>query len=253
LRLIEELWWYQNESREAAWELAGNQLRWYIQLRPNPIPDETVRATLEQAGQVAPDDDRIWLWKANRAIRTKSYDEAARWLDRCLERRPQDVAVWQARLDWAVATHRVAVAREALKHLPAAESNPAQVEKLAAWFAAQRGDDETERKSLEHLIAADPTDFAALDRLVELHLKNGQSDVAAALRRQKDKIAGLQARYDKLFKRHQPRRDAAEMARIAEQLGRRFEARAFLTIALGASPDRADLRRDLARLAQIRD
>ena len=34
--------------------------------------------------EVAPDDDRIWLWKANLAIRTKSYEEAARWIDLCL-------------------------------------------------------------------------------------------------------------------------------------------------------------------------
>ena len=63
-----------------------------------------------------------------------------------------------------------------MKHLPAAEWNSAQVEKLAAWFAAQRGDDEAERSALERLIAADPTDFAALDRLIELLVKNGQPD-----------------------------------------------------------------------------
>ena len=40
------------------------------------------------------------------------------------------------------------------------------------------------------------------------------------------------------------------MGRLAEQLGRRFEAKAFLTVAIASSPDRADIRRDLARLAQ---
>ena len=38
------------------------------------------------------------------------------------------------------------------------------------------------------------------------------------------------------------------MARLAEQLGRRFEARAFLTLAISEDPDRDDLRRDLQRL-----
>jgi thioredoxin-like negative regulator of GroEL len=250
LRVLEALWRHQNESGEADPEWARILLWLYIQYRSNPIPEAAIRAILEQAGQVAPNDDRIWLWKANLAIRTKSYEVAARWLDRCLERRPEDIAVWQARLDWAVATQHVGVAREALKHLPAAESNPAQVEKLAAWFAAQRSDDEAERNSLERLIVADPTDIAALDRLVDLHLKNGQSDLAAALHHRKDEIARLQARYAKLVKRHQPRRDAAEMARVAEQLGYRFEAKAFLTIALAARPDRDDFRRDLARLAR---
>jgi thioredoxin-like negative regulator of GroEL len=250
LRLLEAIWWHQNESGEAAPEWASNLLWLYIQYRSNPIPEEAIRAILEQAGQVAPDDDRIWLWKANLAIRTKSYEEAARWLDRCLERRPEDVAVWQARLDWAVATYRVGAAREALKHLPAAGSNRAQVEKLAAWFAAQRGDDDAERKSLERLIVADPSDIAAIERMVDLHLKNGQFDVSVALRQRKDEIARLQARYAKLVKRHQPRRDAAEMARVAEQLGYRFEAKAFLTIALAARPYRDYFRRELARLAQ---
>jgi thioredoxin-like negative regulator of GroEL len=250
MQVIETLWLHHNELGEAASETAINQLWLYIQLPSNQVPDETFRANLERAGLLAPDDDRVWLSKANLAIRTQSYEEAARWLGRCLARRPEDVAVWRARLDWALATRRVAVAREALKHLPAAESNSAEVEKLAAWFAAQRGDDKAERTSLERLIAADPTDFAAVDRLIELRTKNGQPDVALALRRRKDEVARLQARYQKLFKRHQPRRDAAEMARLAEQLGRRFEAKAFFTIALASARDAAGIRRDFARLTQ---
>jgi hypothetical protein len=38
------------------------------------------------------------------------------------------------------------------------------------------------------------------------------------------------------------------MAYLAEQLGRRFEARAYLTLAIAADPDREDLRRHLTRL-----
>ena len=40
------------------------------------------------------------------------------------------------------------------------------------------------------------------------------------------------------------------MARLAEQLGREFEARAFLTLAVAENPDREDLRRELGRLIQ---
>ncbi len=247
MQLIEALWRAHNQSGEAASETAINQLRLYIQLRSSPIPDDTIRAVLDRAGRVAPDDDRIWLGKANLAIRTGAYDEAAHWLDRCLERRPEDLAVWDARLHWAMATQRVSMARESLKHLPAAEFNSAQVEKLAAWFASRRRDQEAEQRRLERLIAADPSDVDALDRLIELHSKNGQSAAADELRQRKAEITQLQARYRKLYARHQPRRDAVEMAHLAERLGRRFEARAFLTIAL-AAPDRPDIRRDLARL-----
>jgi thioredoxin-like negative regulator of GroEL len=250
MKLIEAQWRHHNDAGQAASEIAINQLRLYLEIRSEPVSVESIRAVLDQAGRLAPNDDSIWLWKAKLAIRTESYDEAARLLDLCLERRPEDVGVWRGRLDWAVATIHVGAAREALKHLPAAESNSAQIEKLAAWFAAQRGDDEAERSSLQSLIAADPTDFAALERLIELLVKTGQPDLAAALRRRKDEIERVQARYWKLFTRRQTRRDAPEMARLAEQLGFRFEARAFLTIALAAAPGDAGLRRDLDRLVQ---
>jgi hypothetical protein len=40
------------------------------------------------------------------------------------------------------------------------------------------------------------------------------------------------------------------MARLAERLGRGFEARAFLTVATAVDPRRVELRRELARLEQ---
>jgi hypothetical protein len=52
----------------------------------------------------------------------------------------------------------------------------------------------------------------------------------------------------KLHERGQPIRGAVEMARLAERLGRRFEARAFLIMAISEDPDREDLRRDLERV-----
>ena len=67
-----------------------------------------------------------------------------------------------------MATGREAEAREALEYLPADGATPAQVHRLAAWFAARRGDAESERQALDRLIAADPGDGAALDRLAEL-------------------------------------------------------------------------------------
>ena len=57
------------------------------------------------------------------------------------------------------------------------------------------------------------------------------------------------ARYRELHERQQPYRDAVELARLAEELGRRFEARGFLTIALQEDPARDDLRQELLRLS----
>ena len=119
---------------------------------------------------------------------------------------------------------------------------------MAAWLAARRGDAESERRALERLVADDPADVPALDRLAELADRAGQPARAAEFRQKKAAIDPLATRYQSLYRRNQPRRDAAEMARLAEQLGRWFEARAFLTFAKTVEPDRDDLRSDLARL-----
>ena len=247
-RLIEARWRHLDEMGEGGSEKAINLVRLYIELRRSIPPIDAIRGVLDRAAAFAPEDDRVWLGRANLAIRGGSYDEAARLLDACLRRRPDDTAVWRAQLSWAMATARVSKAREALKHLPATESTPAEVQKLAAWFARQRGDIGSERRALERLIAADPADFQALDRLIELALKDGQADRAALLRRKRAATERLQARYETLYRRNQPSRDAAEMARLAEQLGRWFEAEVFLSVAVAVDTDRDDLRRDLSRL-----
>jgi len=247
-RLIEETWERLGRAGEATWDRAIPLVRLHIRLRRDPPPVAAIRAFLEQAARRAPDDDRVWLGKANLAIRAGSYDEAARWLDACQRSRPEDVPVWEARLSWAVATNQFEAVRQAAQHLSAGWATPARVARLAAWMAARRGDAEAERQALERLVAADPTDHHAWDRLVELAAKPGQTGRAADLRSRKAQTERLQARYQVLDQRNQPIRDAAEMARLAEQLGHRFEARAFLTVAVAADPQRDDLRSDLARL-----
>jgi glyoxylase-like metal-dependent hydrolase (beta-lactamase superfamily II) len=183
-------------------------------------------------------------------MRASLHDEAARWLCACARRRPDDIAVWRARLDWAVATNRVAEAREAMGHLPATTATPTRVQKLAADLAGRRGDLAAERNALEPLAALDPTDSAAINRLIELAVREGQSDRAAELRLQEAAIDRLEAQYKEGYRRNQPRRDAAELGHLAEQLGRVFEASAWLTIAIAVAPARDDVRRDLNRLNQ---
>ena len=247
-RLTEARWEALDRAGEGASREAIKLMRGYIEVRRNPIPVEMIGSTLDQALRMVPDDDRVWLGKANLAIRVGLYDEAARWLDACLRRRPADVPVWNARLDWAVATGRLVEAREAMTHLPVAAATPDRVARLAAWLAVQRGDRATERQALERLIAADPSDLSAFDRLAELAVQEGQPTRAAELRRQKSAVEKRTVRYHQLYQRNQPARDAAEMACLAQQLGRRFEARAFLTVAIATDPDREDLRRDRDRL-----
>jgi enediyne biosynthesis protein E4 len=251
-RLIEERWEHLNETGEGASEPAIDLVRMHIQLtfKPNPVGD--ARAYLESAASLDPGDDRVWLGRANLATRTGAYDEAKRWLDACLKRRPEDVPVWRARLSWGIATNQLDIVRQALKHLPAEEFTTTQVHRLKVWLAARRADLAIERQELEHLLAEDPADRTALDRLAQLAEKARQPAQATELLRKKAEIDRLRARYENLYDRNQPIRDAEEMASLAEQLGRTFEARVFLTVAISEEPERDDLRQDLHRLKSQR-
>ena len=251
-RLIEDRWEHLNASSEGALEPAIKLLELHIELTWKAAPIESVRDVLDRAARLAPDDDRVWLGRANLAIRTGAYDEAGRLLDACQRRRTDDVPVWRARLSWGIATNRIGDVEQAVTHLPAAESKPAQLYRINAWLASKRGKVETEHRELERLLVADPADLTAVDRLAQLAEKDRRPEEAAELRRKKAEINQLRARYDKLYERKQPIRGAVEMARLAERLGREFEARAFLTLAVSDNPTREDLRRDLERLASQR-
>jgi enediyne biosynthesis protein E4 len=121
---------------------------------------------------------------------------------------------------------------------------------VKAWLASHGGDVESEQRELERLLIANPGDLSALDRLVQLAQKDGRTEDATRLLRQKAETDRLRARYQKLYERTQPMRDAEELARLADQLGRGFEARAFLTLAISEEPEREDLQRELSRLSQ---
>lgn len=246
--LLEARWEHLYEIGEGALEPAIRVLRTHVALTLKPTPVEAVRTALEQAARSAPEDDRVWLGRANLAIRTAAYDEAERQLDACLRRRAEDVPVWRARLNWAMATGRIDAVREAMRHIPGADSPPAQLHRLNAYLAAHRGDVATERRELEALHEIDPSDRTALSRLVRLAEQDGRPAEAAELLCEGVEIDRLRARYEKLYEREQPYRDAVEMAHLAERLGRRFEARAFLILAISEDPDREDLRRDLERI-----
>jgi enediyne biosynthesis protein E4 len=121
---------------------------------------------------------------------------------------------------------------------------------LTAWLAAHCGDVEKQRRALERLIAVNPADLSAIDRLVAIAHEEGKADRALELRRMKTEVDRLEARYGKLYKRNQTIRDAAEMARLAEQLGQPFEAKVFLTIAIATGPKHSHLRDQLVRASQ---
>jgi thioredoxin-like negative regulator of GroEL len=248
--LIESRWRSLDAKGEGTLEQAVNLARLHMEMRWNVPPTKTLREYLDQVGRLAADDDRIWLGRANLAIRSGSYDEASRWIADCLRRRPDDRAVWRARLDWSMRTNRLAEARAALKHLPAELAAPAEVHRLSAWLASTCGDIERERHELAALVAEAPEDFEALEQLEKLEQQQSAKTAAALPRRRRAAIERDQMRYRELYRRNQPARHAEEMARIAEGLGHRFEAILFLTAAMAEEPDRADLRENLQRLKE---
>ena len=248
-RLIEARWEHFNATGQGATEPAMKMVQLHIEITTKPDSVASVRAYLESASRQAPDDDRVWLGRANLALRTGAYDEARRWLDACQQHRPDDVPFWWGRMHWGLATGQVAAVQESLKHLPIGEATPAQVHEIAAWLLLIRGDVASERRELERLIAADPADLTALDRLAQLSEIDEQPARAAEFRRKRAEVQRLRERYEKLYERKQPVRNAIEMARLAETLGRAFEAQAFLTLAIAENPDREDLRRLLAKFA----
>jgi tetratricopeptide (TPR) repeat protein len=251
-RLVEDRWQHLAEIGRGAKDLGVRMLHMHIELSNKPPSIESVRAFNDRAARQAPNDDRVWLSQAELAIRAGNYDEANRWIEACLKVRPNDVPVWQTRLRWAMVTNRVGEVSEALQHLPASVSSQAQIHRVAAWLGARKGDFAVERDELERVIAVDPADLSALTRLVELAKGNGQTSRPAQLLQNKADVLRLEARYAKLHDRKQPVRHAVEMARLAEKLGRTFEALAFLTLAVAENPERADLRRDLERLTRSR-
>ncbi len=105
--------------------------------------------------------------------------------------------------------------------------------------------DEAERlieQRWEYLNAAGKGALEAAIKLVQQHIE-------LTLKPTRVETDPLLARYRELHDRQQPFRDAVEAARLAEQLGRRFEARAFLTIAIEEEPTREDLQHNLERLS----
>ena len=153
-------------------------------------------------------DDRLALVLARAYLATRSgdFDRGVAELRGWIRRRPDDPAVWKARLDWAVAAERPDEAREALAHVPTRLLDEVQVLELRAWFARQHGDAKTERQALEDALTIEPGRAAALTRLVELYQQAGDGRAAAELRRRKDALDAALDRYLRLYRENALRR-----------------------------------------------
>jgi tetratricopeptide (TPR) repeat protein len=234
------------------WATASNKaemLRAHWQLdEPKAAPLRGVRARLEESGRLVPEDDRVWLGKAYLAIRMAHFDEAADWLQKCVRRRPEDPAVWRAQLEWALAAQRLALAIEALRHLPTDRLEPEQLLRLRAWLAARVGSQRAEQAALTELLDRVPGDTQAVSRLTELAVRSGDGAAGAALRRRKAELDQVYSAYRTALFAGLPTSHFEELGRLAEALGRWFEARGWWTLALRDPAHAALARTALARL-----
>jgi predicted Zn-dependent protease len=228
--------WFERRWRSGADPAAMLRARWLLDAQPPPVGP--VRDALERFGREAPDDDRVWLGRAALASRTGRVDEADAWLSRCEARRPDDPDVARARLEWALAARRPDAAERALARIPADRLAPAAVAAVDARLAALRGDDEAERAALGRRVELEPGDAASWGRLADLAARDGPSDRLARLRGRKAAIDRAQDEYRRLMGAVAAGdlSRTAELARTAEALGRRFEARGWWTLRARRAP-----------------
>lgn len=227
---------------ETRWRLAddpsGQLLRTHWLLKAQAFPVQAVRQALHQAHRQAPRDDRVWLGLANLASRSGDLDTAEHWLSRCLERRPDDPAVWKAQLLWALAAGQLDSVLQALPHLPASAFSSDEQLRLRAQIAALQGDQAAESKALDALLDQAPSDTWALERAADLATKSHDRDRLAQLRRRKGEIDRLTDQYRTLMGDDRTPSDSRKqaesleaLARSAEALGLRFEARGWWSLA----------------------
>ena len=149
-----------------------------------PLPVDVTRGILDKGPR---DDDRVWLGRANLAIRTGQLEQVAQWLEACVRLSPGRSARLDEPAGVSRATANVTAAWEALEHLQAAALSEAERLRIRAWMAAQGGDTKAEWTALNALAALEPGDTAALDRLAALAGASGKKDEVSRLRVKKQR------------------------------------------------------------------
>ncbi len=227
-------------------------LREWWRLDSVVVAAEEVEPMLDRAASAAPDDDRVWLARAYLASRYGKHAEARQWLDRCLARRPHDPVVWRRSCNGpSTPVSQRKPCGPWPRFRPIASTQPSACA-LRAWLAAQRHDLAAERAALEELIALEPGSTTALDRLAALAFQVGQADRAAALRRNQEAILRDKETYGRLLiveRNSIPLEELLKRARLAQRLGRWFEARGWLALALKRDAGDRLARTELDRLA----
>ncbi len=180
-----------------------------------------------------PSDDRVWLAKAALDAWLGRNEDAARLLDQCLAKRPDDAPVWRAKLLLAVASGALETFREAARRLPPSALTPLEYDRVRVWLAGRIGDPALERAALEDVVKRSPRAFAAWDRLAELATRDRDPARAETYRSARARFNLVAERYRALVGRDSRSNHAQELAEHARQLGMELESRGWAMIAAG--------------------
>src|SRR5262249_4542073 len=233
-------------------ELPG-LLRLHWQLETQPFPLQAMRERLDRLSREAPEDDRVWLGRADLALRTGDPKSADDLLKRCESRPPRDPDALRARLPWALAAGRPDQVVAAASHLPPSALPPADRAAMIARLAEFRGDSVARRQALERQVALRPGDPAAWGQLADMAAAAGDRDRVAEFRRRKAEVDRDLDAYRMMIGKTNPSdlSRASGLAGTAEAVGRRFEARSWWAIRERQAPGDREAREALDRLAPI--
>jgi thioredoxin-like negative regulator of GroEL len=223
---------------------------WRLDVEPFPV--DQIRRQLERARAEAHDDLRVRLGLANLARVQGRLDEADRLLASCERPTPHDPAVLRARIAWASAAEQPEAAASKILRLPPGSLSPTEVLRLRAWLASRRGDASSERRHLEAIDRLGDTGARELERLAELAVLAGMAEEADAYRRRKAERDHDQARYHATLFGPRPLDHTAELGRLAEALGRRFDARVWWGLSARHDPGGPEMIAALDRLRVLR-
>jgi tetratricopeptide (TPR) repeat protein len=227
-------------------------LKQHWRLESLVVTAEDVRDLVDAAAQHAPADPHAQLVAARLATDTGRLDEARIALDRARAASPNDPAIARAFLAWALAADRPEDVERALRQFSPGALTPRETLSVRSWAAARRGDRAREQRFLTAILSLDPSDPVPLERLGVLAHGAGDARAAAEYRRRKADLDRIRERYRWLVIQApaEPDRAACEdLARVAESLGRDFEARGWWTLALAREPSSLVPRDALARIA----
>ena len=234
------------------WRDVASELRDLWLIDDATVKIEPVRQVVDAAARKAPDDDRVWLAQAGLDYLDGRFDDARRRLDACIARRPDDPDVWLARLRLARAADDPVEASRALAHLTPGALREADRLDARAWLAERSGDAEGRRRALQERIKIGPAEPSAFERLAVLCHESGEAARASELRRRKADLDRAKDRYRRLLNDAAPTEGFDELARLAEALGRPFEAYHWWDLAARRDSGNAEASAALTRLAAHR-